>query len=124
MNEMRDLWNSLNEKDEFNFISHLQEGAQWDKAEFHLTGIRFVNRMMERKIDYGKVEPSRASVLEIGCGVGRFLKPLSCRFRLACGVDISEAMLKSAMDYCSCMPNIALQLTNGSTLSKIEDERF
>jgi SAM-dependent methyltransferase len=77
----------------------LQEGAQWDKREFHLTGIRFVDRMMKRIVDYGYVEPSRASILEIGYGVGRFLKPLACRFRLACGVDISEAMLKSAMDY-------------------------
>ena len=124
MNELRDLWNSLNQQSEYNFISHLQEGAQWDMAEFHLTGIRFVDRMVERITDYGEVEPSRASVLEIGCGIGRFLRPLSCRFKLVCGVDISEEMLKSAEEQCACLPNIILQQTDGSTLEKIEDNCF
>jgi len=124
MEELRKLWNSLNKEGEFNYISHLQAGAEWDRAEFHLTGIRFVDRMIERIADYGEVKPNQASVLEIGCGVGRFLKPLACRFRLACGVDISEEMLKSAMEYCSCMPNIVLQHSDGKTLSQVDDESF
>jgi len=124
MNSDRELWDSLNKISPFNFISHLQDGAQWDKAEFHLTGLRFVDRMMERITEYGQVEPSQASVLEIGCGVGRFLKPLACRFRLACGVDISENMLKSAMDYCSCLPNIVLHQTDGSSLNFTGDASF
>jgi SAM-dependent methyltransferase len=124
MNDMRELWNSLNKESEFNFISHLQDGAQWDMAEFHLTGIRFVDRMVDRLVEYGTVEPSRASVLEIGCGVGRFLRPLACRFRLVCGVDISEEMLKSAATQCACLPNIVLKLTDGSTLGGIQDNTF
>jgi SAM-dependent methyltransferase len=124
MNNDRELWDSLNKISEFNFISHLQDGEKWDKAEFHLTGIRFVDRMLERIADYGRVAPNRASVLEIGCGVGRFLKPLACRFRLACGVDISENMLTSAMDYCSCLPNIVLRQTDGSRLDFIADASF
>ncbi|ADU61295.1 MAG: class I SAM-dependent methyltransferase [Pseudodesulfovibrio sp.] len=124
MTDMRELWNSLNKESEFNFISHLQNGQEWDKAEFHLTGIRFVDRMADRIVEYGTLEPSRASVLEIGCGVGRFLKPLACRFRLACGVDISEEMLKSAATQCSCLPNIVLQLTDGRTLNNLIDNSF
>jgi SAM-dependent methyltransferase len=124
MKSDRELWNSLNKISEFNFISHLQDGAQWDKAEFHLTGIRFVDRMLERIADYGQAAPNRASVLEIGCGVGRFLKPLACRFRLACGVDISENMLRSAMEYCACLPNIVLHQTDGAHLGFVDDGSF
>ncbi len=122
--DMRALWNALNQESEFNFISHLQAGAQWDKAEFHLTGIRFVERMLERIAEYGRTEPSRSAVLEIGCGVGRFLKPLACRFRLVCGVDIAESMLKSAAEYCACLPNIVLRLTDGRSLTGIENGTF
>src|SRR5688572_1948310 len=106
IHEMRDLWNSLNRKSKLGFISHLQSGQQWDLVEFHVTGIRFVNRMVERIEDYGIIEPSRASILEIGCGVGRFLKPLACRFHTVTGVDIAEEMLNTAKQGCASLPNI------------------
>ena len=92
--------------------------------EFHLTGVRFVDRMVERFSDYGAVTLNQATVLEIGCGVGRMLRPLSCRFKLACGVDISEEMLQSAMKGCSCLPNIVFHQTDGSTLRGIDDDSF
>jgi len=122
--QMRDLWNSLSRKSVFGFISHLQPGQEWNQAEFHLTGIRFVNRMCDRFSDYGKVELSQASVLEIGCGVGRFLKPLACRFKKVHGVDISEEMLHNAAKYCECLPNITLQLNDGRTLKNISNNSF
>lgn len=124
VNAMRDLWNSLNRKSKLGYISHLQAGQEWDPAEFHLTGIRFVDRMTERILDYGEVEPSQATILEIGCGVGRFLKPLSCRFKELCGVDISEEMLKTAKDYCACLPNITYKLNDGKSLNEIHNESF
>jgi ubiquinone/menaquinone biosynthesis C-methylase UbiE len=122
--KMRNLWNSLNRKSKFGYISHLQAGQKWDPAEFHLTGIRFVDRMAERILNYGEVEPSQATILEIGCGVGRFLKPLSCRFKEVCGVDISEEMLKTAKDYCACLPNITYKLNDGESLNEIHNESF
>lgn len=124
VNAMRDLWNSLNRKSKLGYISHLQAGQEWDPAEFHLTGIRFVDRMTERILDYGEVEPSQATILEIGCGVGRFLKPLSCRFKELCGVDISEEMLKTAKDYCACLPNITYKLNDRKSLNEIHNESF
>lgn len=122
--KMRNLWNSLNRKSKFGYISHLQAGQEWDPAEFHLTGIRFVDRMTERIRDYGDVEPTQATILEIGCGVGRFLKPLACRFKAVCGVDISEEMLKTAKNNCACLPNIIYKLNDGKSLNKIDNESF
>lgn len=122
--QMKNLWNSLNRKSAFGFISHLQIGQEWDPAEFHLTGIRFADRMCERFADYGTVELNRASLLEIGCGVGRFLKPLACRFKSVYGVDISKEMLSTAKEYCACLPNISFQLNDGRTLRGIENSSF
>lgn len=122
--QMRDLWNSLNRKSTFGFISHLQPGQEWNRSEFHVTGIRFVDRMCERFADYGALELNRASILEIGCGVGRFLKPLACRFKSVSGVDISKEMLRTAKEYCACLPNVTFQNNNGKDLSLFPDSSF
>lgn len=53
-------------------------------------------------------------VLEIGCGVGRLLRPLSRRVALAVGVDVSEEMIGRAREYCTGCPNVALRRTDGT----------
>lgn len=113
---MRRLWNKLNRRDKFGFISFLQKGETWDPDEFHRVGIRFVERMAQRFTQYGNLELPWASVLEIGCGVGRFLKPLACRFKKVYGIDISARMLKTAGKYCAGLPNITLRMNDGSNL--------
>lgn len=119
--EMRKLWNRLSKVSRLGFISHLSKGATWDETEFHMVGVRFVNKMIERFEKYGGRDPTKCSVLEIGCGVGRFLKPLSCRFRQVIGVDISKEMLRTAKKRCECLPNIEYILTDGSTLPNVSD---
>jgi SAM-dependent methyltransferase len=121
---MRRLWNILGLRSKFGYIAHLQPGQKWDPAEFHLTGIRFVDRMVERFADYGALEPSQTDVLEIGCGIGRFLRPLACRFRSVCGIDISRIMLFRARRYCAGLPNVTLQLGDGKSLSPLKDGSF
>lgn len=121
---MRRLWDALNKKDKLGFISFLEKGAKWADEEFHWTGIRFVDRMMERFRDYGEVEFYNAVILEIGCGVGRFVKPLACLFKRVCGVDISKRMLKTAKKYCAGMPNVTFRLNDGYSLDFLEDNTF
>lgn len=62
-------------------------------------------------------------VLEIGCGVGRLLKPLSLRVARAVGVDLSEEMLARAREHCADRPNVELHPTDGS-LAFLADGRF
>lgn len=124
LKEMRKLWNRLSRKSSLGYISHLQSGVHWDEKEFHIVGVRFVDRIMERFCEYGEVESSYANVLEIGCGVGRFLKPLACRFKDVTGVDISREMLKTARRYLKGLPNVTMQLNDGTSLENFEDESF
>ncbi len=118
---MRDLWNELSDKDSLKYVSHLQEGASRDVAEFHLTGIRFVDRMAERFLDYGGREFSLCEVAEIGCGVGRFTKVLASRFKHVHGFDISSSMIRDAKNYCSSMPNITWVNNDGASLKGLAD---
>lgn len=120
--EMRYLWDALSKRDKFGYIAHLQPGEVWDMTEFHLVGMRFVERMMERFRDYGRFDPVHSSVLEIGCGVGRFLKHLACRFKHAYGVDISAQMLKNAEEFCVGIPNVSLMANDGRSLSGVDSE--
>ena len=52
-------------------------------------------------------------VLEIGCGVGRLVKPLSRRVAHVIGVDVSEEMLRRARDYCAGSVNVDFLRTEG-----------
>lgn len=117
---MRRRWHRQG-KQGFAWVSFLRTGARWDAAEFHLTGVRFVERMAERFVEYGHVPPSHANLLEIGCGVGRFLAPLACRFKNVTGVDFAPSMLKQAARYCGALPNVRLIQNNGASLGAIAD---
>jgi SAM-dependent methyltransferase len=53
-------------------------------------------------------------VLEIGCGIGRLLRPLSHRVSRAVGVDLSEEMIRRGREHCADRPNVELHRTDGS----------
>ena len=57
--------------------------------------------------------PSGWRVLEIGCGVGRLIRPLAPRVARVVGVDVSAEMLDRARDSCRNLPNVELRQTDG-----------
>jgi SAM-dependent methyltransferase len=61
--------------------------------------------------------------LEIGCGMGRLLRPLSERVASAVGVDLSQEMIARARDYCAARPNVELHRTDGG-LEFLPDASF
>lgn len=52
-------------------------------------------------------------VLEIGCGMGRLLRPLAPRVARVVGVDLSPEMLRRAREHCGPLPNVELHATDG-----------
>ncbi|WP_434222556.1 glycosyltransferase [Limnospira platensis CENA597] len=64
-------------------------------------------------------------VLEIGCGVGRLIKPLRERFNRVDGVDISENMIEFAKQYLADgQSNGELYVNNGSDLQDLPGEFY
>jgi SAM-dependent methyltransferase len=61
--------------------------------------------------------------LEIGCGIGRILKPLSRRLESASGVDISEEMIRQANLNLSNVSNVHVTQTRGD-LAAFDSETF
>ncbi|MEP6994342.1 MAG: class I SAM-dependent methyltransferase [Acidobacteriota bacterium] len=78
--------------------------------------------LAERVIDGLPIAPDW-HVLEIGCGIGRLLRPLSERVAHAVGVDVSEEMIVRAREYCAGRPNVALHRTDGD-LGFLPDGEF
>ena len=62
-----------------------------------------------------------ASVVELGCGMGRILKPLAASCGEVIGVDISERMLELAVVYTAGIDNLRLEQTDGASLGMIDD---
>jgi len=80
---------------------------------------------LEEKILDGLRLSPHWRVLEIGCGMGRLLRPLSQRVAFAVGVDVSQEMLARALEYCAGRPNVELRRTDGSgSLESLADASF
>jgi ubiquinone/menaquinone biosynthesis C-methylase UbiE len=75
-----------------------------------------------RHVFDGVVIPEHATILELGCGVGRLLVrtrqqvPESVRI---IGVDISESMVKFATEATAGLSRISLHVTDGASLSMV-----
>lgn len=123
---MRRSWEDLSESLGFGSISFLNSPDQeWDREEFLRVGARFVDRMTGRFEEYAPgADFASSSILEIGCGVGRFLLPLSERFREVTGVDISAKMLQKAESLVGSRQNVSLRLNNGLDLSEFPENSF
>ncbi len=52
-------------------------------------------------------------VLEIGCGIGRFVEALAPQVKQIVGLDISSGMLEEARRRCAGLPNVHLVKGNG-----------
>lgn len=69
----------------------------------------------------GIESPETKTFLEIGCGVGRLLKPASKVFKQVIGVDVSDEALKKAEDFLRDKTNILLINNSGSDLSQLSE---
>lgn len=80
-------------------------------------------KALETKILKGIEFDRTWTVLEIGCGIGNFLRPLSSLVREIHGVDISGEMLRLAKERFKNYSNIILHKTNGQ-LTMLPDHYF
>lgn len=65
---------------------------------------------------WGVTGPHR-DALEIGCGIGRLMVPLSARMRSVVGTDVSTGMIAAARRRLEGVPNVRVLQTDGQDLS-------
>jgi tRNA (mo5U34)-methyltransferase len=112
--EMARAWDERAGEDALFYIA---SGASASAEEFRRSGVRELDEYVLDGVDLAR----SASVLEIGCGIGRLLAPLSARVAEAHGVDVSPAMVARAREFCADRPNVSLAATDG-TLAGVADD--
>lgn len=72
-------------------------------------------------ITKGITNTSQKSILEIGCGVGRLLRPALNNFAHVVGLDVSEQAISKAREFLGSSPKLSLHAGNGVDLHPLED---
>ena len=111
---MRSAWDRRAREDARRFIESAHSGSN---DAFWSSGRRDLEDLVLRGV---KLEPS-AEVLEIGCGIGRLLRPVSERVARVTGVDISGEMIRLGREALADRPNVRLERTEGD-LSAAADQ--
>jgi ubiquinone/menaquinone biosynthesis C-methylase UbiE len=89
-------WRQLKDKTSIAGIS-LDESISYD--DFSTYGDRLANKQMWMFEQNSDQPLGQASVLDVGCGIGRILRPFSERFDSCIGIDINPQILAAAKDY-------------------------
>jgi SAM-dependent methyltransferase len=120
---MRDDWNRRAREDAHYYAGFGGRGQS--EAEF-LSSANYVLEKLEP--DLARL-PSNANrrawrALEIGCGPGRLMLPLSHDFGEIHGVDVSGEMVALARERLAHIPHAHVHLTDGAGLPQFADESF
>ncbi len=118
--QMRAEWNSRAREDAHYFVAFGRRDQ--DDEEFFATAAGLV-RELESELKRLPPSPSRRA-LEIGCGPGRLMRPLSRHFAEIHGVDVSDEMIERARRKLAHTPNAHPHHASGSDLSLFPNDHF
>ena len=119
---MREDWNARAREDANYYVAFGRRGQPSD--EFFSTAEEMVRAFERelRRLPPGNPRARRA--LEIGCGPGRLMLPLSRHFGEIHGVDISDEMIRLAREHLAGVPHAHAHHTPSSDLAAFADDSF
>jgi len=118
LDRMRADWNERAGEDANYYVAFGRR--EQEEAEFFSTGADVVRGL---EMDLPRL-PGRDAALEIGCGPGRLMRPLSRHFQEIHGVDVSDAMIELARERLRSTPNAFPHHSSGSDLKLFPDGKF
>ncbi len=118
LERMRADWNQRASEDANYYVAFGRR--EQEEAEFFSTAADVVRGL---ELDLKRFS-GRGAALEIGCGPGRLLRPMSRHFQEIHGVDVSDAMIKLARERLKGTPNAFPHHSSGSDLKLFPDEKF
>ena len=118
LERMRADWNERAGEDANYYVAFGRR--QQDDEEFFSTASDVV-KVLESEL---KRLPGRDAALEIGCGPGRLLRPMSRHFAEIHGVDVSDEMIRLAGERLRDTPTAHPHRTSGADLALFPDEKF
>ena len=118
LERMRADWNSRAGEDANYYVAFGRR--EQDDEEFFSTGSDIVKSL---ELDLKRF-PGRDAALEIGCGPGRLMRPMSRNFSEIHGVDVSDEMIRLARERLRDTPTAQPHHSSGSDLAMFPDEKF
>ncbi len=118
LSRMRSDWNARAGEDAYYYVAFGRR--RQDNEEFFSTAAD-VLRLLTSEL---KRLRSKDAALEIGCGPGRLMRPMSRFFGEIHGVDVSDEMIRLAGDLLSGTPNVHPHHNSGEDLALFPDEKF
>ena len=120
---MRDDWNARAREDANYYVAF---GRRGQPLEEFLSTATDVIRGLVRQLQYlpPTSRPRTRRALEIGCGPGRLMLPISRYFGEIHGVDVSDEMISRARENLSGVPHAHPHVGSGSDLAQFADESF
>ncbi len=119
---MREDWNARAREDAGYYVAFGRRDS--DDAAFFATATEVINGLEWelRRVPIEQRGDWRA--LEIGCGPGRLMRPMSRHFVEIHGVDVSDEMIALAKEKLHDIPSAHPHATDGASLRQFEDEYF
>jgi ubiquinone/menaquinone biosynthesis C-methylase UbiE len=97
-------------------VGHYQNDDVFDQAgEEHVAQFLDLLKPFKR---------SSWQVLDIGCGIGRMVKPMASHFEQVTGVDVSREMVEKGRDWLKNIPNADVLENSGVDLKLFESSQF
>jgi cyclopropane fatty-acyl-phospholipid synthase-like methyltransferase len=125
LDRMRQDWNQRAREDPHYYVAFGRR--EQDDAEFFATGadvVRGLRAEARHLCAPGRPLPHNLKALEIGCGPGRLMRPLSTDFAEIHGIDVSDEMIRLAREKLRGIPHAHVYHTGTSDLSLFADESF
>ncbi len=119
---MREDWNARAREDAGYYVAFGRRDS--DDIEFFATATEVIKGLEWELRRVPLAQRGNWRALEIGCGPGRLMRPMSRHFVEIHGVDVSDEMITLAREKLADIPNAHPHATDGSSLTQFEDESF
>ena len=119
---MREDWNARADEDAHYYVAFGRRNQTGD--EFFDTGAEQVAGLLREVKRLPPAMPGARRALEIGCGPGRLMRPLSHHFGEIHGVDISDGMIARARANLAGVPHAHPHHAPNSNLEAFADSSF
>ncbi|HYM10446.1 MAG TPA: methyltransferase domain-containing protein [Bryobacterales bacterium] len=123
LDQMRTDWNDRAREDARYYVAFGRRGQPDD--EFFASASDVV-RALEHELNRlpRQTPPTARRALEVGCGPGRLLRPMSPHFGEIHGADVSDEMIRLAEERFRGSSGVHLHVTNGADLSPLAGNYF
>jgi SAM-dependent methyltransferase len=123
LDRMRADWNDRAREDARYYVAFGRRGQQ--DEEFFASASDVV-RLLEEELKRlpRQIPPERRKALEVGCGPGRLMRPMSRNFGEIHGVDVSDEMVRLAEERFRGASRMQLHVTNGVDLAPLASDYF